>query len=169
VIQELRAAEIVRDYVLQELLDTGRLLNWVHPSFWLLQCFESPLRRFLNDAFEDHAVPVVIPIPVPEQYYPAIECWLPEIRVMLILWFRFREDRRYVVKIRVAVIDGMIDQLANVAISQLMPPDLRELDHRLAEFAEPIELKFDVGLDWISEARLQLEIKDVAVRLCLPK
>eukprot|EP00930_Biecheleria_cincta_P044863 TRINITY_DN30908_c0_g1_i1.p1 TRINITY_DN30908_c0_g1~~TRINITY_DN30908_c0_g1_i1.p1 ORF type:complete len:777 (-),score=133.74 TRINITY_DN30908_c0_g1_i1:29-2359(-) len=166
-LEELDGASKLRDYFLQEFLARSRPLNWSHPAFWLLQFFELPLRHFLDSCLGGQAAPMVIPIPLPAGLY-SDTIWLPEIRVMLILWFRFT-DHRYVTGVSVALVDGLIDQIVNVAKAQMQPEDLRSLDARLADFTEPIDLKFDVALRWAAEDRLRIEFNDLSVKLGLPK
>lgn len=166
-LEELDGASKLRDYFLQEFLARSRPLNWSHPAFWLLQFFELPLRHFLDSALGGRAAPMVIPIPLPAGLYNDT-LWLPEIRVMLILWFRFT-DHRYVTGVSVALVDGMIDQIVNVVKAQLQPEDLRSLDARLEDFTEAIDLKFDVALRWAAEDHLRIELNDLSVRLGLPK
>lgn len=163
----MRCAEKLRDYVFLELLRPTRLMNWLHPSFWALRFFERHLRRFMNDALDGQTVPLVIPIPLPAGMYEGIETWLPEIRVMLVLWLRFT-DHRYITRVQVALVDGMLDQIINVALSQCLPKDLRLLDPRLAGFTEPIDLTFQVALNWVRHNRLRIELNDLRVKLHLP-
>jgi len=158
----------VREYFINEFCTLRRPLNWLHPMCVVLGLFEEQVRTFLNDALDGEAVPVAIPIPLPEGMYEGIQTWLPEIRVMLILWFRFT-DRSYITGVRVALVDGMIDQIANVVKAQCMPSDLREWDPRLADFTEPIHLDFDIALQWATETRLNLELNNIRAKLHLPR
>ena len=51
----------------------------------------------------------------------------------------------------------MLDQIANVVKSQVLPKDARDLDPRLAGFEEPLDLKFNVVLrcSYASETEMQ--------------
>lgn len=158
-LEEVRAAEIFRDYILSEWMTPSRPLNWLHPLPWILHLLELPLRELFNDCFEDQVVPLVIPIELAAGTYSS-GIWLPEIRVMLVLWMQFT-DRRYVKGIEAVIVDGMLDQIANVVKVQLVPEDLREMDPRLRGFTEPVNLGFD--------EKMYVEFKDLKVRLGLPK
>ena len=71
----------------------------------------------------------------------------------------------------VVVVDGLLEQVANCVKAQLLPEDYdwREEDPRLTDFTEPINLSFRVALRWGREDQLYIELKDLAVKLCLPK
>ena len=71
----------------------------------VFQLPQDQIRRFLNDALDGQSVPVAIPIAVPEGMYEGAEMWLPEIRVLLVLWMRFT-DTNYItgVQVRVTVV-----------------------------------------------------------------
>ncbi|OLP83346.1 hypothetical protein AK812_SmicGene35913 [Symbiodinium microadriaticum] len=166
-LEEVRAAEIFRDYILSEWMTPSRPLNWLHPLPWILHLLELPLRELFNDCFEDQVVPLVIPIELAAGTYSS-GIWLPEIRVMLVLWMQFT-DRRYVKGIEAVIVDGMLDQIANVVKVQLVPEDLREMDPRLRGFTEPVNLGFDVAIRWAGEEKMYVEFKDLKVRLGLPK
>jgi len=168
-VDRLNGGLIARDYFKNEFCTLKRPMNWLHPMCLILGLFEEPLRRFLDDAVDGQAVPLVIPIPLPEGVYNGIQTWLPDIRVMLVLWFRFHEDGKYINRVTVALVDGMIDQIANVVKDQSLPPDLRDADPRLAEFKEPIDLKFNIALNWLSDSRLRLEINGISAKLVLPQ
>ena len=43
-LEEVRAAEIFRDYILSEWMTPSRPLNWLHPLPWILHLLELPLR-----------------------------------------------------------------------------------------------------------------------------
>ena len=43
-LEEVRFADLLRNYVLHEWLSRNRALNWLHPAVWIMQFFESPLR-----------------------------------------------------------------------------------------------------------------------------
>mmetsp|Transcript_102774 Transcript_102774/g.276002 ORF Transcript_102774/g.276002 Transcript_102774/m.276002 type:complete len:407 (-) Transcript_102774:63-1283(-) len=168
VVESLGIGQLVSAYLVNEACNWRRPLNWLHPLCWVLGLFERQLCIFLDDAFDGQVVPLVIPICLPEGMYSSIQTWLPEIRVMLVLWLRF-SDRRWVTSIKVAVVDGMIDQIANVVKSQCIPPDLRDTDPRLRDFTEPIDAKFEVALRWSAESRLHLQFNDFSMRLGLPR
>lgn len=168
VLESLHAAEHLREYLARELLNPRRPLNWVHPMCWVWQLFERQLCHFLEDALDGQCVPLVVPIPLGAGMYSGIQTWLPEIRVMLILWLRFT-DHLYITRLQVAVVDGMLDRVINAVKSQVLPRDLRQLDARLAGFAAPVNLEFDVALRWIRENRLRVELNDVHATLHLPK
>lgn len=167
----LRAVEggtKIAEYLIDEFCTLRNPRNWIYPMSWIMSFFEQPLRRFLNDAFDGRTVPLVIPIPIPDGMYSGMQMWLPEIRIMLVLWFRFA-DRNYVTQVSAAVVDGLIDQVANVVKSQCIPPDLRDQDPRMAGFTAPIDLKFDVALRWVADNRLHVEFNDLSLRLGLPE
>lgn len=160
--QVVPGSEHVRKYFLYEFLHR----HWLG---WLLWLFEHQLfLSFLNDAVDGQAVPLAIPIPLAPGVYSDLEMWLPEIRVMLILELRFT-DQHYITGVTVAVVDGLLDQVANTVKAQSLPKDLRELDARLADFMEPIELRFDVALSWPQDERLRLELRNVGTSLHLPQ
>lgn len=168
-LEEVRFAELLRNYVLHEWFSRRRALNWLHPAVWIMQFLECPLRDFLNSSFDGQHVPLVIPIELPAGTYSS-GLWLPEIRVMLVLWLQF-QNHRYVTSIEAVVVDGMLDQIANAVKAQLLPADYdwREEDPRLTDFTEPVNLTFEVALQWAREDKLYIELKDLSVRLCLPK
>ncbi|CAK9010421.1 unnamed protein product [Durusdinium trenchii] len=147
-LEDVGFAELFRNYVLHEWLSKQRKWNWMHPAFWILHFFEAPLRGFLNASFDGQHVPLVIPIELPAGNYSS-GLWLPEIRVMLVLWLQF-QNHHYVTGIEAVIIDGMLDQIANAVKAQSLPHDYdwREEDPRLTDFTEPINLKFDVALRW---------------------
>lgn len=43
-LEQVEFAELLRNYVLHEWLSRRRAWNWLHPAFWILQFFESPVR-----------------------------------------------------------------------------------------------------------------------------
>ena len=43
-LEEVRFAELLRNYVLHEWFSRRRALNWLHPAVWILQFLECPLR-----------------------------------------------------------------------------------------------------------------------------
>jgi len=155
-------SEFVRGYILEEFLRR----HWLG---WLLWFFEEQIfLNFLNDAVGGQVVPVAIPIPISQGRYSAIDMWLPEIRVLLLLEFCF-VDRHYLTGVTVGVVDGLLDQIANAVKAQSLPKDLRELDARLGDFTEPVELHFDISLQWPQEERLRVELRDVMTSLHLPQ
>jgi len=167
-IERLDAANHIRSYVRDEFLNLplSSPRQWLHPMCWVLQFFELQLRRFLNDALDGRTVPVIIPIPLPAGVYNGI--WLPDLRIMLILWFRFT-DQRYVTEVAVAIVDGMLEQMINVIKSQLLPEDLRELDPRLNDFTEPIKLTVDFASKWIQDNQIRIDLNGVHTTLHLPE
>lgn len=167
VMQELRASEKLRDYFMSEFLSVWRPLNWCHPAVWILQLFERQLRCFMHDALDGQTVPLVIPIPLQAGKYEGSQVWLPEIRVMLVLWCAF-SDKRYISRVTVAMVDGTIDQIANSLKAQLMPDDLRDADPRLAGFTQPIDANFNIALKWTASDKLRIEMNDLHVKLHLP-
>eukprot|EP00931_Biecheleriopsis_adriatica_P085663 TRINITY_DN6039_c0_g1_i2.p1 TRINITY_DN6039_c0_g1~~TRINITY_DN6039_c0_g1_i2.p1 ORF type:complete len:765 (+),score=108.41 TRINITY_DN6039_c0_g1_i2:188-2296(+) len=164
--EELQLSEKLRDYILYEFLSVRRMWNWCYPAVWIFQLFECKLRSFMDNAVDGQTVPVVIPIPLAAGKYES-GLWLPEIKVMLVLWVRFT-DHRYVAAVSVAVVDGILDDVANSLKQQLMPADLRTADPRLADFTEPIETDFKIALKWTAEDRLRVELRDLLVKLQLP-
>lgn len=170
--EELIAAhgmgELLRAYFVEESCSLGRWRNCLRPLCWALRTCEAGVCRYLNEAFGDEVVPLAIPITLPEGMYPGIQTWLPELRIMLVLNLAF-QDRRWVRSVKLAVVDGTLDQLANVIKSQWFPPDLRDTDPRLEDFTEPIDVKFDVALRWTADSRFRVELNDLSARLALPK
>lgn len=163
-VESVRAAEVAREYMKYEYLTLRRPMNWLHPACVAMNVFERQLRTFLNDALEGQEVPLAIPIPTPEGWYEGT--WLPEIRVMLVLWFNFN-DLRYVKRVEVALVDGMLDQIANVIKPQVLPDDLRVWDPRLAGFTDTVDLKFDIALRWVAQ-RLRVELHNLNLKLSIP-
>lgn len=154
------ASEFVRSFI---------LLEWYryHWLGWLLWACERRLfLGFLQDALGDGTVELAIPIPVPAGSSSYV--WLPEIRVLLILELRF-VDRHYIRGIKVAVVDGQAEQIANALRPQLCPEDLREWDPRLAEFTEPIKVDVEVALQWPQDDLLRLELRNFQTTLHLPQ
>jgi len=145
----------------------GYILNqWYrrHWLGWLLWAFERPLLlKFLNDAFSGGGAEVAIPIPVPAGSSSLY--WLPDIRVLLILELNWSKKPNYVRKVKVAMVDGQVEQIAHTLRRQLLPEDLRELDPRLEEFSSPIELELDFHMEWPQDQNLHLEFSNVHMRL----
>ena len=50
-LEEVRAAEIFRDYILSEWMTPSRPLNWLHPLPWILHLLELPLRGLPRTTF----------------------------------------------------------------------------------------------------------------------
>lgn len=75
-----------------------------------------------------------------------------------------RSGRLEVTGVEVAVVDGILEQVANAVKAQLLPADYdwREEDPRLTDFTEPINLHFRVKLRWGREDKLYIELKDLA-------
>mmetsp|Transcript_60058 Transcript_60058/g.133959 ORF Transcript_60058/g.133959 Transcript_60058/m.133959 type:complete len:741 (+) Transcript_60058:16-2238(+) len=166
-LEQVRLSEVFREYCLYEWMTSRRPLNWMHPTTWVLHFLERPLRELLNDCFGGQAVPIVIPVDLPAGMYSS-GVWLPDIRVMVILWLQFT-DHRYIRGIEAVVVDGMLDQIANAVKVQLVPEDLREMDPRLRGFTEPVNLRFEAILRWANEETVYIDLKDLVVRLGLPK
>lgn len=133
---------------------------------WFVWFFEAPLlRRFVSRAIPGTSIELAIPIPVPAASTNYL--WLPDIRVLLIIELNF-SDHRWLRSIKAAMIDGMAEQILHCVRRQLLPKDLRELDPKLQDFSQPIELDFELALNWLAQNKLQVELHDLQTTLHLP-
>merc|ERR1712232_560514 len=148
-----------REYILNE----WYRYHWLG---WFVWMFERPLlRRFVSRAIPDKTIELAIPIPVPAASSNYL--WLPDIRVLLIIELNF-SDHRWLRSVKAAMVDGMAEQILHCCRMQLLPKDLRELDPKLQDFSQPIELNFEIVLNWLAQNKLQLELHDLRTKLYLP-
>jgi len=72
-------------------------------------------------------------------------------------------------QVQVVIPDGLLDQFAQRTRQQMEEIDLRTQDPRLAGFTEPLNLLFDLSLEWTELNELALELRNLRSTLYLPE
>jgi len=72
-------------------------------------------------------------------------------------------------QVSVVIPDGLIDEFAQMYRQQLQELDMRTVDPRLAGFAEPLRLTFDLSCNWPEVNELEFKMTNLKSTLHLPE
>ncbi|CAE8737650.1 unnamed protein product, partial [Polarella glacialis] len=136
----------------------------------LFSSLKGMLVRCLADSVDGTStVPFVLNMQVPEQVslVNGTPVWLPKLHFVVVADVRLDPDGPYLACARLAVRDDVINQVLDVLSTQIASMDLRDLDHRLASFTEPVHLESEVVLSWSKRGDARLEIHNLKMHLGL--
>lgn len=138
-----------------------------HRGFHLLQRWMMGLLTQSIDGVP--VVPLVLHAEVGEGLYSICgqSLWLPSVSFAVVLECHLSAEP-FVSTIQIVVTDDLVDQVLDVLQTGIRGIDLRQLDTRLAGFAEPINLYCKALLSWPQASSPRLDLRDIKIHLQLP-